>query len=175
MSATIPFVPTDYDDLYSLRRRHIRRRPWPPQNARLCGRRRVAVDVLSNRESAASSSRTARRSCSPTPSGSPAKGEAIISLRLTARLVERFARLLRRLRDHKLPQSLVALTNRELDMLRAAARGLSNAEIAAEVSLEQSDRPNPRRQMLEKLNVPDRVQAAILASLTGFVTPVQTQ
>jgi len=62
-----------------------------------------------------------------------------------------------------------ALSDRELDVLRLLARGLSNAEIAQQLYLSEGTVRNYVSAVLAKLEVSDRTQAAILALRYGLV------
>ena len=94
-----------------------------------------------------------------------ATGDSLIEPSITQRLVERFA-------EPEvvagLPAQLEGLTERELDVLRLMARGLSNAEIADEIVVAESTVKTHVARVLNKLGVRDRVQAVVVAYETGF-------
>ena len=96
-------------------------------------------------------------------------GDALLAPSITRRLVERFAfqtsapALMRRELSH--------VTPRELDVLRLLARGLSNAELAAALTLSEATVKTHVARILAKLQLRDRVQAVVLAYETGLVSP----
>ncbi|MFD7815294.1 response regulator [Streptomyces sp. NPDC059785] len=97
-------------------------------------------------------------------------GDAVLSPRVTHRLLDRFARLA----DATIPpvpSRLAALTGRELDVLRALTRGLSNAEIAHELGVGETTVKTHVAHILDKCDLRDRVQAVILAYDSGLVVP----
>jgi DNA-binding NarL/FixJ family response regulator len=100
-----------------------------------------------------------------------ARGDAIISPQVTRRLITRFADLPPPRPAGPVPASLSELTERELDVLAAVSRGLSNAETARELSLSEATVKTHVAHVLEKLGVRDRVQAVIMAYESGFVSP----
>ena len=67
--------------------------------------------------------------------------------------------------------ALDALTDREMDVLRLLARGRSNDEIAGELFLTQGTVRNYVSSILQKLDVADRTQAALLALRYGLGGP----
>jgi DNA-binding NarL/FixJ family response regulator len=97
-----------------------------------------------------------------------ATGDSLIEPAITRRLVERFVEAPQ---PQGLPAELTSLTERELDVLRLIARGLSNAEIAAELVVAETTVKTHVARVLTKLGVRDRVQAVVVAYQTGFVRP----
>jgi len=98
-----------------------------------------------------------------------AAGEALLAPSITRRLIEQFARAARPEPDG-VPSAMSELTARELEVLRLVARGLSNAEIAAELVLGDNTVKTHVARILAKLGLRDRVQAVVLAYETGLVT-----
>jgi DNA-binding NarL/FixJ family response regulator len=98
-----------------------------------------------------------------------AAGNALIDPSITRRLIGRFAQAVRPVTMQ--PAQLKDLTARELDVLRLVARGLTNAEIAASLVVEESTIKTHVSRILLKLGLRDRVQAVVIAYETGFVRP----
>jgi DNA-binding NarL/FixJ family response regulator len=98
-----------------------------------------------------------------------ASGEALLAPAITRRLIENFVQRPRAGADR--PERLAELTERELDVFRRIARGLSNAEIAAELFLSEATVKTHVNRILTKLGLRDRTQAAVLAYETGIVQP----
>jgi DNA-binding NarL/FixJ family response regulator len=67
--------------------------------------------------------------------------------------------------------ALDELTDRERDVLRLIARGLTNAEIADELIVSGATVKTHVARVLMKLGVPTRVRAVVLAYESGFVLP----
>ena len=94
-------------------------------------------------------------------------GDALLAPSITRRLVERFAPRSATSGD----ADLSALTPRELEVLGLVARGLSNAELAAALTLSEATVKTHVARILAKLQLRDRVQAVVLAYETGLVSP----
>jgi DNA-binding NarL/FixJ family response regulator len=115
-------------------------------------------------------------------------GDALLAPSITRRLVERFAAAT----DPAGPArpgkparpaapspgrrgsagcDMAQLTPREMEVLGLVARGLSNAEIAAELTLSEATVKTHVARILTKLSLRDRVQAVVLAYETGLVSP----
>jgi DNA-binding NarL/FixJ family response regulator len=105
-----------------------------------------------------------------------ARGDAVVSPRITKRLLEEYA--------HQLPDLsaggrqcdatstvLDRLTGREREVLFAVADGLSNAEIAERLFVSEATVKSHVGRILAKLGLRDRVQAVVLAYQTGLVRP----
>ena len=95
-----------------------------------------------------------------------AEGGSLFAPSVTRRLIEEFAR-----RGPAPRVDLASLTERELEVLRQLSRGLSNAEIAAELVVSEHTVKTHVARVLMKLGVRDRVQAVVLAYESGLVRP----
>ena len=69
------------------------------------------------------------------------------------------------------PKGLDELTERELDVFRLIARGLSNAEIGQELYISDTTVKTHITHILQKLDLRDRVQAVVLAHEAGLFEP----
>jgi len=83
---------------------------------------------------------------------------------------EAAARLMREVRTPEAPE---ALTERELDVLRLLAQGKANKEIASELGIGEKTVKTHVSNILSKLNVQSRTQAALHATRLGLVPPGQ--
>ena len=95
-----------------------------------------------------------------------ADGGSLFAPSVTRRLIEEFAQ-----RATRPAADLTALTERENEVLRLVARGLSNAEIAAALFVTENTVKTHVARMLMKLGLRDRVQAVVLAYESGLVRP----
>jgi DNA-binding NarL/FixJ family response regulator len=102
-----------------------------------------------------------------------ADGEALLAPAITRRLIEEFANA-RPAEPPTPPRAFDELTARELEVFRCIARGLSNAEIAAELVVSETTVKTHVARLLMKLGLRDRVQAVVLAYESGIVTPGAT-
>ena len=98
-----------------------------------------------------------------------AAGEALLAPSVTRRLIADFAS-----RPRDSPASAPALgtlTQRETDVLRLIARGLSNGEISDTLVIAEQTTKTYVGRILAKPNLGDRAQAVVVAYETGLVTP----
>lgn len=100
-----------------------------------------------------------------------ARGEAVVAPSVTKRLLERFARKLPSESADRTPQRLATLTERELEVLKLMARGLSNGEIATALVVSDTTVKTHVGHVLMKLALRDRVQAVVLAYEVGLIRP----
>ncbi|MFD4975152.1 response regulator [Streptomyces sp. NPDC058424] len=96
-------------------------------------------------------------------------GDALLAPSITRRLVERFAS--DSTRTPAVHTDLATLTPRELEVLTLLARGLSNAELATELTLSEATVKSHVARIFAKLSLRDRAQAVVLAYETGLVRP----
>ena len=97
-----------------------------------------------------------------------AAGETLLAPSVTRRLLDRVASRLPRANEDTIP-ALSELTDREMEVLKLLARGLSNAEIAEKLVVSETTVKTHVSRVLAKLELRDRVQAVILAYETGLV------
>ena len=98
-----------------------------------------------------------------------AAGDALLAPSVTRRLIADFARQPRA--DPPFPPSLDALTQRETEVLRLIAHGLSNAEISETLVIALQTTKTYVGRILAKLDLRDRAQAVVLAYESGLVAP----
>jgi DNA-binding NarL/FixJ family response regulator len=98
-----------------------------------------------------------------------AAGDALLAPSVTRRLIADFARQPRP--DPPFPATLGALTQRETEVLRLIAHGMSNTEISNTLVIAEQTTKTHVGRILAKLDLRDRAQAVVLAYETGLVTP----
>ncbi|MCC9310858.1 response regulator transcription factor [Kitasatospora sp. RB6PN24] len=99
-------------------------------------------------------------------------GDALLAPSITRRLVERFSGPTPVERQRAAdPAQLAPLTAREREVLSLVARGLSNSELAAHLTLSEATVKTHVARIFAKLGLRDRAQAVVLAYETGLVTP----
>jgi len=102
-----------------------------------------------------------------------AAGNAVVSPRVTRRLLEEYTQVMpppAGQQAERYPQ-LSSLTERESEVLEAVARGLSNAEIAAKLFVSETTVKSHVGRILAKLGLRDRIQIVVLAYEAGLVRP----
>ncbi len=97
-----------------------------------------------------------------------ARGEALLAPTVTRRLIEEFAA---RPEPDAAPEGMDELTEREIEVLRSLAAGLSNAEIADALFVSEATVKTHISHILTKLDLRDRVQAVVVAYESGLVRP----
>ena len=98
-----------------------------------------------------------------------AQGEALLAPSITKRLIQEFATAAPV--TSAPPKGLDELTAREHEVFKLVARGLSNAEIAAELIVSETTVKTHVARVLMKLGIRDRVQAVVLAYESGVSVP----
>ncbi len=103
---------------------------------------------------------------------SVAAGDAVLSPAVTRQLLDQVARRLPAAVS-RAAEALTPLTDREREVLRMLAAGLSNAEIAAALVVSEATVKTHVSNLLGKLGLRDRVQAVIYAYETGLIAPTE--
>ena len=98
-----------------------------------------------------------------------AAGDSLLSPSVTRRVIDRMAALPSG--EAVLDRRVELLTTREREVLEQLARGLSNAEIARVLVIEESTVKTHVKRVLMKLGLRDRVQAVIFAYESGLTQP----
>jgi DNA-binding NarL/FixJ family response regulator len=100
-----------------------------------------------------------------------AAGEALIQPRITRKVLDEFSRLATA-KEKKAPIAslTVPLTDRELEVLKALARGLSNREIADQLVITEGTVKNHVSNLIDKLGVRDRTQAVLKGQELGLIS-----
>lgn len=100
-----------------------------------------------------------------------ARGEAAISRGTAAKILKEFSRREPQARPEDSP--LTRLTAREREVLAHVSQGLSNKQVAVRVGVSENTVRNHLRNILEKLHLENRVQAATFASRHNLDRPPQ--
>jgi DNA-binding NarL/FixJ family response regulator len=95
-----------------------------------------------------------------------AAGETLLGPEITKRVVERYVQA-----PLPRPEAFAELTARELEIVRAVARGLSNAEVGGELGLSEATVKTHLTSILRKLGLRDRTQVVVMAYERGLVVP----
>lgn len=103
---------------------------------------------------------------------SVAAGDAVLGPSVTRQLLDQVGRRLPAAVS-RTPEGLDELTDREREVLRMLAAGLSNAELADALVLSEATVKTHVSNLLGKLNLRDRVQAVIYAYETGLISPAE--
>ena len=99
-----------------------------------------------------------------------ASGDALLAPSVTRLLIDEVSRR-PAVDPATVAPGLADLTERELEVLRLIARGMSNAEIAEQLYLGEATVKTHVGRVLTKLDLRDRVQAVVAAYESGIVTP----
>ena len=101
-----------------------------------------------------------------------ARGEALLAPSITRRLIEEFAR--NQPIERTPPKEVEELTAREMEVFKLLSRGMSNAEVAAELIVSETTVKTHVARILMKLHLRDRVQAVVYAYESGLIQPGAT-
>ena len=96
-------------------------------------------------------------------------GEALLAPSITRRVIERFASNRPLSTEHR--KSVERLTEREIEIVRGIARGMSNAELGDALFISTTTVKTHVSSVLSKLGLRDRTQAVVLAYESGLVQP----
>ncbi len=97
------------------------------------------------------------------------QGQSLISPAMAAKLLSEFAAMPRP--EEHLPGGLPRLTEREREVLRLVARGKGNREIGKELFISENTVKNHVRNILEKLQLHSRMEAAMFAVRQRLIEP----
>ncbi len=95
------------------------------------------------------------------------RGEAPVSGLTAARILDEFTRLAQE--GDRYPSAGESLTPREKEVLQLVAQGATNKEIASQLFITENTAKNHLRNILEKLHVQNRIQAAVYAVREGLL------
>jgi DNA-binding NarL/FixJ family response regulator len=98
-------------------------------------------------------------------------GDSLISPSMASKLLAEFAQMSRRQGERPSAVGAPRLTDRELEVLRLVARGLANKEIAHQLFISENTVKNHVRNILEKLQLHSRMEAAMYAVRENLLEP----
>jgi two-component system NarL family response regulator len=98
-------------------------------------------------------------------------GDSLISPSMASKLLAEFASMSRRQPDRPTGMLPPRLTERELEVLKLVARGMANKEIARELFISENTVKNHVRNILEKLQLHSRMEAAMYAVRENLLDP----
>jgi DNA-binding NarL/FixJ family response regulator len=98
------------------------------------------------------------------------RGEGLVAPSMVAKLLQEFTAMSRRVSEDE-SGGVPKLTDREREVLRLVARGMSNKEIAADLVIAENTVKNHVRNILEKLHLRSRTEAAMYAVREKLVDP----
>ena len=99
------------------------------------------------------------------------RGGSPLEPSVASKVMAELARLSRRQSEERCQRLADPLSARELEVLRALCEGLSNKEIGSKLGLTEGTVKNHMTQVLSKLGVLDRTQAALRAHALGLLKP----
>ena len=99
------------------------------------------------------------------------RGGSPLEPSVASKVMAELARLSRRQSEERCQRLADPLSTRELEVLRALCEGLSNKEIGSKLGLTEGTVKNHMTQVLSKLGVLDRTQAALRAHALGLLKP----
>jgi DNA-binding NarL/FixJ family response regulator len=100
-------------------------------------------------------------------------GDSLISPSMASKLLAEFAQMSKRQGDRPAAVDAPHLTDRELEVLRLVARGMANKEIAHKLFISENTVKNHVRNILEKLQLHSRMEAAMYAVRENLLEPGQ--
>ena len=98
-----------------------------------------------------------------------AEGEGLIAPAMAAKIFKEFARATEDIKE--VAPLVTPLTQREVEILQHVAAGLANKEIATNLGISERTVKNHLSNIMEKLQVNSRTQAAVYALKSGLVPP----
>ena len=99
-------------------------------------------------------------------------GQSLISPSMASKLLAEFAQISRREEEAPSPHT-PKLTAREVEVLRLVARGMANREIGSQLFISENTVKNHVRNILEKLQLHTRMEAAMYAVRQNIIDPRQ--